>query len=70
MTRRLPPLCSLAEQAALWRDMGAYLSEHPVCPECQRFIPAALWDQHTARHHENRVGLAEEAKAPPPHEED
>lgn len=55
------------DHAALWRELGARFSKHPVCPECSRFIPPALWDKHMAMHHENRVGLAEEAVSPPPH---
>lgn len=41
-------------------------TDRPVCPECLKFIPPALWDTHRAGHHANRVGLAEEAASPPP----
>ena len=66
MTRR--PYRPLVDRA-LWRELGATLSTRPVCPECARFIHPALWDAHMARHHEDRVGLAEEAMHPPPREE-
>ena len=68
MTR--PPLISREEHAALWRELGAMFTTRPVCPECARFIHPALWDAHMARHHEDRVGLAEEARNPPPREEE
>ena len=57
------------EQRALWAELRATFTTRPVCPECARFIHPALWDAHMARHHEDRVGLAEEAKNPPPLEE-
>lgn len=66
MTRRA--FVTVEERLALWRELGATLSTRPVCPECARFIPPALWDTHMTTHHENRVGLAEEAVSPPPKE--
>lgn len=65
MTRPRRPLVD----RALWAELGAMFTSRPVCPECARFIPRALWDTHMATHHDNRVGLAEEARNPPPLEE-
>lgn len=66
MTRPYRPLVD----RALWAELRATFTTRPVCPECARFIHPALWDAHMARHHEDRVGMAEEAMNPPPIEEE